>query len=158
MKDMELFTQLPFFQGLESNYVDKVKEVAQIREYREGEVIFDYDVEIDTLYILSKGKVRFVVPIKERELKIYEANGGDIFGLSSILPPGYKTTFKAVSDGCSLLELKMQEIEPYFASDERFRYSFYFNILGLFTRKKDRENHLLVKSLLNLPPIRDHIG
>ncbi len=150
---------LSFVKEFEEKDIEKIQSIGRIANYRDGDVLFDYDNEINVLFILVRGEVRFVVPVGEGELEIHRVDKGDVFGLSSILPSDYRTTFKAVASGeVEVIEIDIGKLERAFEKEPGFRYRFYFNLLRLFILKKDRGNILLLNSVLNLPPVKKYVS
>ncbi len=156
--EKDILMKSPFLREFQEEEIQKIISVAKVGIYKEGDVLFDCDTDIRTLYILVEGDIQFVVPLGNREIEIHRASVGDIFGLSSILPSDYKTTFKAlVVQDAQVIEFGIEELERVFKGAPFLRYRFYFNLLKIFTLKKDKGNHLLLESLLNLPPVRKYV-
>ena len=53
---------MPFFAGLDAAALDRVASGTRIRRFRRGEVIFHIDDPGDSLFVVTGGSVKIVVP------------------------------------------------------------------------------------------------
>ena len=89
---------IPWFQGLDPEYFDKLAGISSVIEFDAGTELFHQGEKQDYLYIILKGRVaiEIAVPGKGRT-RIYTAEPTEMLGWSSVTPVVRQRTAGAVT-------------------------------------------------------------
>lgn len=86
--------EVEFFKGLESGHVGFIAECATKREVDADEVLFRFDQEADSFYLVLSGEVTLeVAAIEGPSLELQHAGPGSVLGWSWLIPP-YRWSFQ----------------------------------------------------------------
>jgi CRP-like cAMP-binding protein len=78
---------IPWFQELESQHFEKMKEIASLREYESRQEIFKEGDKEDFMYIVLEGRVALEMFVPGRgRVRIFTAEPMDVIGWSSVTP------------------------------------------------------------------------
>jgi CRP-like cAMP-binding protein len=94
--------QIPWFQELKPEHLQKIIEISFLRMLKAGEVLFREGDQEDCLYIVLEGRVALDIFIPHRgKIRIYTVEKWDVFGWSSVTPTIHQRTAgaTAVTDG-----------------------------------------------------------
>ena len=96
MKTLEaLLAEHPFFEDLESKYVQIIADCASNVVFQEGEQIFREGDDANSFYVIRQGKVALEIFVPRRgPVNILSVEDGDVVGWSWMFPP-YKWHFDA---------------------------------------------------------------
>ncbi len=96
MKTLEaLLAEHPFFEGLESKYLQIIADCATNVVFQEGEQIFTEGDDANSFYVIRQGKVALEIFVRRRgPVNFLSVEDGDIVGWSWMFPP-YKWHFDA---------------------------------------------------------------
>ena len=96
MKTLEtLLAEHPFFEGLESKYLQIIADCATNVVFQEGEQIFTEGDDANSFYVIRQGKVALEIFVRRRgPVNFLSVEDGDVVGWSWMFPP-YKWHFDA---------------------------------------------------------------
>lgn len=96
MKTLEaLLSEHPFFEGLDSKYIQLIAGCASNVVFEEGEQLFKEGDEANFFYVIRSGKVALEVFVPRRGgVNILTVEDGDVVGWSWLFPP-YRWHFDA---------------------------------------------------------------
>ncbi|HEY5730091.1 MAG TPA: Crp/Fnr family transcriptional regulator [Anaerolineales bacterium] len=99
---IEVLGKIPWFQALSPEHLQKMTEMAHLRQVKAGEILFREGGKEDYVYIVIEGRVGLDIFIPHRgKVRIYTAEPLDVFGWSSVTPSSHQRTAgaAAVIDG-----------------------------------------------------------
>jgi CRP-like cAMP-binding protein len=77
--------KIPWFQELKPRYLQKIADIAHLRNIKNGEVLFREGEKEGYVYILIQGRVALDIFVPHRgKVRIYTAEPWDVFGWSSL--------------------------------------------------------------------------
>lgn len=93
----------PFFANLEDKFLEKIYEIAEIREVKEGDWVFKQEQDATHIYLIQEGKIAFTISIRDHIIdRINPYMRGEIIGWSALVKP-YIYTLGAVAEADSKL-------------------------------------------------------
>ncbi|MDI7267188.1 MAG: cyclic nucleotide-binding domain-containing protein [Myxococcota bacterium] len=126
---VEQLRKVGLFRDLGDSQVAKIGEIARIRRFRQGEVVFKEGDPSDRLFLVLQGKVRIgrvIEGIGEEALAILEP--GDCFGELSIVDDGPRSADALAHEECALLAINRTELEDVMLMDKGLGYELLWNI------------------------------
>ncbi len=116
---------IPWFQGLDPEYFDKLAGISSLIEFDAGKELFHQGDKQDYLYVILKGRVaiEIAVPGKGRT-RIYTAEPTEMLGWSSVTPVVRQRTAGAVTVlPCTLVRLDAKELQNLCDKNHSFGYA-----------------------------------
>ena len=96
--------KIPWFQALSPEHLQKITEMAHLRNIKAGEILFREGDKEDYLYIVIDGRVALDIFIPHRgKVRLFTAEPWDLFGWSSVTPTSHQRTAGAVAVTDSLI-------------------------------------------------------
>lgn len=90
--------KIPWFKEIKPEHLQKISDIAHLRQVRAGETLFREGDKEDYLYIVIEGRVALDIFIPHRgKIRIYTAEPWDLFGWSSVTPIIHQRTAGAVA-------------------------------------------------------------
>ena len=126
MVSPETLRRFPFFAFLNPSQLANIAMNTEEVEYENGTTLFEQGGSAQTLYFLVKGCVDLYFTIQEaynsderQEALVCQINPGEIFGISSLIPP-HELTSTARSNGDSLvMEIDSTQLAELFKQDSQ---------------------------------------
>ena len=91
MADAEFLRSTPVLQGLDEDEFEQIAAIAQTREFRRGQRVFEREAEADAFYIIRRGHFALTLMLRaldqDVDLAIQELGVRDAFGWSALLRP-----------------------------------------------------------------------
>ena len=123
-------SQLRFFSEFDGPIVDKILNLADIKEFKVKEVIIEEHQELSELYILFEGRVilGINVPGKGR-ISLNTIHPGQLFSWSALFPPYISTASAVAIQPVKVLAIKSAKLMEMFEDDPSFGFKF-MNIIS----------------------------
>ncbi|NUM34754.1 MAG: cyclic nucleotide-binding domain-containing protein [Candidatus Brocadiae bacterium] len=115
----KIYEKVKLFSDLEQEELEKIKSIADRREYKKGEVIFCEGDPGDSMYLIQEGRVRLshsVALDMEKTLLVLEE--GSLFGEMALIGIGNRSAKATVEDDSILLAFH-QEIFHHLIQKEK---------------------------------------
>jgi len=92
------FQEIPWFNELKPEYIEKIAAISHLRHFKAGEVFFHEGDKQDFFYVVLEGRVSLDMFIPHRgKVRFYTAEQWDTFGWSSVTPTIHQRTAGAVA-------------------------------------------------------------
>lgn len=114
--DFGFFKGSPLFEGLGEREINRLIEIAQIREFEAGAIIVEQGTEGNAIYLLYDGSVTVGASDKsgaEIELAILTERG-DFFGEVGVIDPGPRSATVRAETNAVLLEVTVERLQGFF--------------------------------------------
>jgi len=140
MVSLDFLAQSEVFKGLDSNQLEEIKKYCDVKEFREGDVIFSEGEEATHLCIVLEGKVdlRFDLPGNPTSDNntISSVPEGQAFLWSGLVPP-HKARLSSYcsSKYCQILRFDRVSLISLFEKDTKAGYVMMSNIAGIVARR-----------------------
>jgi CRP/FNR family transcriptional regulator, cyclic AMP receptor protein len=90
--------KIPWFKEINHQHLQKIADIAHLRQIKNGEVLFREGDKEDYLYIVIEGRIALDIFIPHRgKIRIYTAEPWDVFGWSSVTPIIHQRTAGAIA-------------------------------------------------------------
>ena len=118
----EAITESPLFKHLEEDWVGRILDQTEERDYEESEIIIHEGRPVSHLFIVLEGRVRVSTESDGREVELKNLGPGAYFGEVSLLSGKDATaTVEAKSDAVELAAIEREVVVELVKSDERIR-------------------------------------
>ena len=105
---------IPLFSDLNSKQIDKLKQIAHIRSYSSGEVLFFEGETSDAFYIIMSGEIQIKKLTETGKEKILEIMGsGEFFGEMGIIENKARSATANITSDSKLLVLEKNDFLNY---------------------------------------------
>ncbi|MCC6221359.1 MAG: cyclic nucleotide-binding domain-containing protein [Deltaproteobacteria bacterium] len=127
-----LLCEHPFFQGLDSSYIELMAGCGKNVHFKEGEIIFRQGSAANAFYIIRKGSVALDIDVPPRGLiTIDTVKEGEVLGVSWLFPP-YRLQFDARAlKPVSAIELDGQCLRGKCETDPKLGYELMKRFAGI---------------------------
>ncbi|MDI3547330.1 MAG: family transcriptional regulator, cyclic receptor protein [Halanaerobiales bacterium] len=103
-------SNVPLFSGLNREEISLIREIAHIREYQSGKILFIEGDLSDAFYIVISGEVQIIKPSVEGKEKLLEImKAGDFFGEMGIVDGRCRSATARVTKESSLMVLEKDD-------------------------------------------------
>jgi CRP-like cAMP-binding protein len=112
------FQRLTFFDGLNSEYLQKLGEVAEEVEIAAGSFVFEEGGHADAAYVIEEGAIALELNVSHRAHHIVMTlHAGELLGWSWLFPP-YRWAFSAFAlDPTTLVRLDAEQLRSLQGAD-----------------------------------------
>lgn len=137
-KTEEILSGMPFFDGLDPDFVKFLADCARSRQVEGNQALFRQGDPASQFFLLRTGSVSIEIPaIAGPTLQVQRLGPGKILGWSWLLPP-YKWSFQARAEQDSeVLEFDGRAILERCEEDPRFGYELIKRFSGLMAERLD---------------------
>lgn len=88
MQLRQILEKHPIFKGMESNYLETIARVSELKTWEEGDFIFRRGDSAESVYLLLRGEVLLeLASAGEGEMTVQRLKPGDVLGCSWLLTP-----------------------------------------------------------------------
>jgi CRP/FNR family cyclic AMP-dependent transcriptional regulator len=125
MVPFEALKEFGLFDGLDDSELAKVAELCQERTFEEGDICFRQNSNANELHLCRFGKMNIVVSIWEpwaREVTIYIAKAGEVFGWSALVEPYLYTSSAKCVEKTQEIYIKGSDMKELFDQNPRIGY------------------------------------
>jgi CRP-like cAMP-binding protein len=132
MYAINVLSNIPFFSGLEQHDLAELETYLERRHYGKGDVIFHKDDEGSILYIITKGKVKVVLPSPEgEEIILTILTTGEIIGELSFIDGRNRSATVEVLEDTEVLYLRRKDFLHFLST----RFDVVLRVLGILTQR-----------------------
>ena len=134
----KLLSEMPFFEGLEPEFLEFLADSARFRQVEKNEGLFRQGDPANRFFLLREGSISIEIPaIAGPTLQVQRLGPGKILGWSWLLPP-YKWSFQArAEEDCEVLEFDGRVILSRCEDDPRFGYELIKRFSALMAERLD---------------------
>lgn len=125
----------PFIEGLESQHIEKLGEMAREMCFDKGRVIFPEGDHGREFYLLVQGMVALEITSHGNPLRVQTLYAGDEFGWSAVLTGKGKVLQARALDRVDVLVFDGDELLQAFAADSAFGLAFTMRLLGVVSER-----------------------
>ncbi len=119
MDIVNLLKGVKTFKGLSENALKQIADIAEIKEYNEGEVIFERGSESDSLCILAEGQCDVKAPLGNyTEITVHPLNPGDIFGEIGFLDGKPRSATIIAKKKAKIIKIHKKKLEELIEKDK----------------------------------------
>jgi CRP-like cAMP-binding protein len=105
-------TIVPIFNHLDREQMDEIMAVAQTAAYKKGEIIFHSGDQADTLYIVSKGKIRiYRLSESGKEQIVRILNPGDFTGELALFKKDFHESYGEALEDTNICLIKQSDLQ-----------------------------------------------
>ncbi|MEE8372474.1 MAG: cyclic nucleotide-binding domain-containing protein [Dehalococcoidia bacterium] len=125
MVPFQVLKEFGLFDGLDDGELAKLAELCQERNFEEGDICFRQNASANELHLCRFGKINIVVNLYEpwsREVTIYRAKAGEVFGWSALVEPCLYTSSAKCAERTQELYLKGSDLKKLFEENPRIGY------------------------------------
>lgn len=98
--------KIPIFKNLDCDEVDEIFKIVEHKEYLKGEILFNEDDIVDSLYIINEGKLKIYKYTKNgKEQILHILNEGDFWGEMHLLKEKKAKVYAKAIEDCNLSKL-----------------------------------------------------
>ena len=116
--------EIQFLRDMPVEYLEKIANTSQVRDFDEFDVVFRDGQQAETLYLVISGNVHVESPVGGGRYKhILTLGPGELVGWSSLLGECY-TTRATTPDSARLLEINVDKLKAKCDRDTSFGYEF----------------------------------
>lgn len=115
-----------FFDFMGDKELEAVAQLAEEREYQQGDVIVEAGQPADTFYFLAEGNLAYYYvvtigndPYYKKEYHISDINAGEIFGISSLIEPYRYTATLQVDEPSKVIEISAAKLRSLCETDSK---------------------------------------
>ena len=108
-----ILSETDFFQGIESEVMNKIAAVSKEEEHPKDTVLFNKDDEAKSLFILKEGTVNLVIQ-NGGMLSTPLTESGEIFGWSSMVEGGVYTSSGICATDSKIVKIDRDDLENIF--------------------------------------------
>ncbi|MDZ5607410.1 Crp/Fnr family transcriptional regulator [Bacillus pseudomycoides] len=103
---------VPIFNHLESEQMDEIMVAAQSISYKRGEIIYHAGDQADTLYIVSKGKIKiYRLSESGKEQLVRILNPGDFTGELALFKKDFYESFAEAMEDTNVCMIKQSDLQ-----------------------------------------------
>lgn len=103
---------VPIFNHLDSEQMDEIRAVAQSASYKKGEIIFHAGAPADTLYIVSKGKIRiYRLSESGKEQVVRILNPGDFTGELTLFKKDFHESYGEAMEETNVCMIRQSDLQ-----------------------------------------------
>jgi CRP/FNR family cyclic AMP-dependent transcriptional regulator len=122
-------------QGLEPNEAERVLALGKRLVLTSGAELFHLGDTADTLYLVSRGRLRLTLPMqvrhREEDVMVEERSSGQTVGWSALIPP-YRFTLTASAPlETEVIALPREALSRYFAEHPQTGYAVSLNLASV---------------------------
>lgn len=129
--------KIKFFEGIDSNVINEIKNGCSAVTFKEGDTIFEKGDPANFLYILEQGNIDLF--LKEKDFVICSLKeAGEVFGWSSIVEKGVFTSTSICRSITSVLRIPKENIEDIFNRYPDAAVKFYRRLGSIFSKRISR--------------------
>jgi CRP-like cAMP-binding protein len=138
----------PLFTGLEPEEVGRLVELAEVQEFKGGEVIVEEGSMGDAIFLLYEGKLSVGTKGKKgRTITLAKLKDrGAFFGEIALADPGPRSATVKADGQAVLLVLSLESLEAFFAQFPEARVVILRNIARVLARRLREANALLAST------------
>jgi len=122
----EILRRFPFFSFMNDAQLKAVAMIAEEKNYKIGDGVFDAGAPADALYFLIDGSVAYYYivtsehdPYYKREYYISDLNPGDIFGISALIEPYIYTAAVRADKLCKAIKINASALRTLCDADTK---------------------------------------
>lgn len=145
--DFRFFGESPLFEGLEESEIDRLIEIAEIREFDAGDTIVEQGTDGDAVYLLYEGSVAVSAADKSGDgIQLATlTERGAFFGEVGVVDPGPRSATVRAETDAVLLEITVAHLEQFFEELKKAEPVILRNIARVLARRL-RDSNLLLGS------------
>lgn len=124
MVSPEVLRRYPFFALLDADQLANIAMNTDEYEYQDGFILFEQGGHAEKLFFLLDGCVDLFYtildayqPSDRREALVCQINPGEVFGISSLIPPHELTSTACCSGPCRVMEIDAEQLKTLFIQD-----------------------------------------
>ena len=126
--------EIKFFEGIDSNVINEIKQGCSAKTFEEGDTIFEKGSPADFLYFLEQGSIDLFLKEKDMTLCTLE-QPGEVFGWSSIVENGIYTSTSICRAKTSVLRIPKNKVEEIFNNNTKAAVEFYRRLGSIFSKR-----------------------
>ncbi|MFP5513222.1 MAG: Crp/Fnr family transcriptional regulator [Alphaproteobacteria bacterium] len=104
------FTACPFFSDLAGMPLWRLIDVAEVRHFRQGQVIFEQGDPGVSIFVIVAGQLEVLKRVRRRFLRLALLEAPEAFGEIAVVDGGPRTATVAAVTDCVLLELSREAV------------------------------------------------
>ena len=132
MPASNVLSNIPLFSGLEKDDLAELETRLSRRHYGKGDVIFHKDDEGSSLYIITKGKVKVVLPSPQgEEIILAILTAGEIIGELSFIDGRNRSATVEVLEDTEVLRMRRQDFLHFLST----RFDAILRVLEILTQR-----------------------
>jgi len=131
--------QIKFFEGINSDVIQKIESGCSKASFNSGQVIFKKGSSAEFLYILEQGEVELLLRTSDNGT-ITLCDPGEVFGWSSIVEKGVYTSTCTSKASTSVLRISKDKIEVIFDEHPRDAVKFFQRLGSIFSKRISKVN------------------
>jgi CRP/FNR family cyclic AMP-dependent transcriptional regulator len=125
----EILRRFPFFSFMDDAQLKAVAMIAEEKDYKIGDSVFNADTPAASLFFLREGSVAYYYivtsehdPYYKHEYFISDLNPGEIFGISALIEPYIYTAAVRADQPCKIIKIEASalralcEVDPKLSS------------------------------------------
>jgi len=145
MIDKDLLRKTKLFDELKSYEWRELIKIVEVREYKEGDIIFSQEDESTELYLVIKGEVELQIKIAPQlaESTVYMAKPYDIFGEFAFVDPKPRSATARCEIDATLGLIKKEDFDELIKKFPSIGISFYKNLARLLSERLRKMNDYL---------------
>ena len=140
--DRVFLEESPLFVGLEEREIERLIELAEVREFEEGEVVVVEGSAGDSLFLLQSGELEVSAsgPSGEEISLATLDERGAFFGEIALVDPGPRSATVKAKSKATLLEIGLEAMETFFEEFPGARVVILRNIARVLARRLRETN------------------
>ena len=108
-----IFSNTTPFNKLDKRQMDKLINISEVREYKNGEIIYEEGGLADYLYVLLKGRVALFAKVDSKELMIGIIKRGTCFGIISIFSESKHSVTSSSIESSFVLRITKEQFKGF---------------------------------------------
>jgi CRP-like cAMP-binding protein len=125
MVPFQVLGEFDLFRGLDDGELEKIADLCEERDFEEGAVVFRQNSNANELHLCRFGKLNIVVRLHEpwaRDVTIYRAKAGEVFGWSALVEPCLYTSSAKCAEKTREVYVKSSDMKELFDRNPRIGY------------------------------------
>jgi len=156
MVPVEKLRKIYLLENLTDEMLDKLRPLAEIREYQNMEVVFRERDKAIYLYMLFQGKILLEVQASETLLIALGAvKPGFSFGWSALLSDAHYTAHAICSEPSDVIMIPGKKFLALMEEDHHMGYRIMEGVVHILKRRLERRTDQFLKTLRHDPDIRE---
>lgn len=129
MISLDFMDRVEMFQGLNDAQLKNIQDMAEIAEFRKGDIIFRHGDPAEYLWVVVEGEIQFLCEMSQALQKdvcepLSFISSAQTYGWHCFVPPyQYRLTGYCASRSCQLIKLKKQDMEQVFSGDPKMGFA-----------------------------------
>jgi CRP-like cAMP-binding protein len=151
IKDLK---RIPIFNDMSDERLEKIKEIAMIKTFRENEHIYEPGMAAENLYILKKGKVVLEGRLSQSmTISFASIKPGYSFGWQAIISGATYSSFAVSVENSDVIAIPAAELIKCLDQDPIMGYTFMKALTAILIKRLDQRETRLLRLLSRHPDL-----